>query len=70
LQRRDTGFARKWGDPAFLVVPLSLVQAVFSASIIIPIILAYVLYREHLTRNRLIAIVLAIVSVTLIGLQR
>lgn len=52
---------------AFGSGPLSLVQAIFSTSIILPILLAYVVYKEQLTPNRIAAVALAIVAVILIS---
>lgn len=54
---------------AFGSGPISLSQAIFSSSILIPILLSRLLYREKLTPLRLAAIALAILSVVFIGLR-
>ncbi len=54
---------------AFGSGPISLSQAIFSSSILIPILLSRLLYREKLTPLRLAAIALAILSVVLISLK-
>ena len=50
--------------------PLSLVQGIFSTSIIIPVVLARLVYKESLTRYRIAAVMLAIASVVLISYER
>ncbi len=54
---------------AFGSGPISLSQAIFSSSILIPILLSRLLYHEKLTPMRLAAIGLAILSVVLISLK-
>ena len=48
--------------------PISLSQAIFSSSIVVPIVLSRWLYRETLTPLRVAAVGLAILSVVLMGL--
>ena len=54
---------------AFGSGPISLSQAVFSSSIIVPILLSRVVYHERLTHPRMWAIVLAVISVILISMN-
>jgi drug/metabolite transporter (DMT)-like permease len=53
---------------AFGSGPISLSQAIFSSSIVVPIVLSRWLYREELTPLRVAAVGLAILSVVLMGL--
>lgn len=53
---------------AFGSGPISLSQAIFSSSIIIPVVLSRILFGERLTPVRLAAILLAVLSVVLISL--
>ena len=53
---------------AFGSGPISLSQAIFSSSIVVPIVLSRWLYRETLTPLRVAAVGLAILSVVLMGL--
>jgi drug/metabolite transporter (DMT)-like permease len=52
---------------AFGSGPISLSQAIFSSSILIPILLSRIFFHEKLTPMRLAAIALAMVSVVLIS---
>ncbi len=54
---------------AFGSGPISLTQAIFSSSIIVPILLSHWIYHEKLTPLRATAIALAILSVVLISLK-
>jgi drug/metabolite transporter (DMT)-like permease len=54
---------------AFGSGPISLSQAIFSSSIIIPILLAALIYRERLTPLRIAAVALAMLAVILISWQ-
>jgi drug/metabolite transporter (DMT)-like permease len=54
---------------AFGSGPISLTQAIFSSSIIVPILLSHWIYYEKLTPLRMAAIALAILSVVLISLK-
>lgn len=54
---------------AFGSGPISLSQAIFSSSILIPILLSRLFYHERLTPMRLGAIVLAILSVVFISMK-
>ncbi len=53
---------------AFGSGPISLSQAIFSSSIVVPIVLSRWLYREELTPLRAAAVGLAILSVVLMGM--
>jgi len=52
---------------AFVTGPLSLVQAIFSTSIVITIVLAYFVYKESFTIFRVVAVGCAIGSVVMIS---
>ena len=54
---------------AFGSGPISLSQAIFSSSIVVPIMLSRWLYHEKLTRLRLVAVGLAILSVVFMTLK-
>ncbi len=52
---------------AFARGPISLIQGIFGLSIIIPILLSIIFYNETLNLRRILALILAIVTVVLIG---
>lgn len=54
---------------AFGSGPISLSQAIFSSSIVVPIVLSRWFYREELTPLRAAAVGLAILSVVLMGMK-
>lgn len=54
---------------AFGSGPISLSQAIFGSSILIPVLLSRVVYREKISRPQLAAIGLALLSMVLIGLR-